>query len=344
MSKMAALITSAILTRRRLSIEAFYCKNTQNLIIDNWSRELTCYGDDFASKYDHENLFDGCQGTTIRNAWLAKGDSNVTGLKAILCLNDCKGFILDNCLLPGAYFTTVHDYIVNPSTCLYLLGATPSNGIEFRNCILAPNTVISYSGSPIAKVTNPGFSGAGASGGPQTIALPTSVLEYGAPLTEFCTNPIFATNPSSSQTGCTAARDATVVYRGTNSWKITMSGNDGDKHASQLNSFFTTTTGTKYGLFTAIYKADTDMNITFTLMGGQYELLKGINVTGDSKWRAVVSVSSISATWIRPPWKFRPPRAQGISGLARSAGITLITLPNSCNTSARFRISKMGAH
>ncbi len=70
------------------------------------------------------------------------------------------------------------------------------------------------------------------------ISMPASFLEYGTPLTEFCNNPIFATNPSHSETGCTAARDGTVTYRGSYSWKIAMSGADGDKHASQLNRFF----------------------------------------------------------------------------------------------------------
>ena len=174
-----------------------------------------------------------------------------------------------------------------------MLGATPSNGFEIRNCLLGL-TVVSYTGSPIAKVTNPSFKGIGASGGVVAIAMPASFLEYGTPLTEFCNNPLFATNPGSSQTGCTATRDGTVTYRGSYSWKITMSGADGDKHASQLSSFLTTTTGTKYGLLTVVYKADTDMDITFTAMGGQYDAFKGINVTGDSKWRVVSAFADIS--------------------------------------------------
>ena len=64
-----------------------------------------------------------------------------------------------------------------------------------------------------------------------------------------------------------------------------MSGADGDKHASQLSGFFTATSGTKYGLLTVIYQADTDMNITLTTMGGYYQIFRGINVTGDSKWK-----------------------------------------------------------
>ena len=255
-----------------LRYRPFYFKNTLNLTIDNWHHEATCQADDFASKYDHQNLFDGCQSTTIRNSMLWGENESITGLHAILKLNGCHGFILDNCTLPDTNYTVLHDYIVNPCSCLYLLGATPSNGVEIRNCNLG-YTVVSYTGSPIAKVTNPGFKGAGASGAPVVISMPASVLEYGAPLTEFCTNPIFASNPSHSETGCTAARDGAVTYRGSYSWKIAMSGADGDKHASQLSSFFTTTTGTKYGLLTVVYKADTDMNITLTAMG---RLLSGI--------------------------------------------------------------------
>jgi hypothetical protein len=270
-----------------LKYRSFYFKNTQNLTIDNWHRELTAQGDNFATYYDHASLFDGCQNTTIRNSILWAESSAITGLLGILKLNDCHGFVIDNCQLPDTKYTAVHDYIFNPYSCLYLLGNTPSDGIIIRNPHITQGCVFSYSGSPIAKPNNFGGWRSPGAGSSITAAMPASFLEYGLPLTEFCNNPVFASNPSHSETGCSAARDGTVTYRGSYSWKITMSGADGDKHASQLNSFLTTTTGTKYGLLTVVYKADTAMNISLNMMGGAYHIFKGINVTGDSAWRAV---------------------------------------------------------
>jgi hypothetical protein len=268
-----------------IKYRTFYCKNTLALIIDNYHYEVVAQADDFAANYDHLLLFDGCLQTTIRSGMLWH-ETNV-GLKAVLKLNGCHGFILDNCMLPDTVLTTVHDYIATPSSCLFTMGATASDGIEVRTPTIQQGCVLNFSGASVAKVRGPMGWRSPATGAVNAFTMPVSFLEYGSPVTEFCKQPIFAADPTHSETGCTAARDATVVYRGSNSWKISLSGADGDKHASLLSSFLTRGTGTKYSLLTVVYAADTDMNITFTVMGSVYSYYKGINVTGDSKWRAV---------------------------------------------------------